>query len=87
MPERRPGYEKRWIGLLFIGLINPMIGSLVGIASAITRHIDEYTVDGKAVDPSAIPIVEDRLQHVLRVVLGDRSAPPGAGSSTSADRA
>jgi cyclic beta-1,2-glucan synthetase len=49
-----------------------------------SRGIASAELDGMAVDPSAIPIVEDGRRHGLRVVLGDLVAAPSAGSARAA---
>jgi cyclic beta-1,2-glucan glucanotransferase len=68
IPASWPGYAITWrirATRYEIAVSNPD-GRCRGIASA--------ELDGAPVDPRAVPIVEDGAVHVVRVVLGRRSA-------------
>jgi cyclic beta-1,2-glucan synthetase len=48
------------------------------------RGIVEAELDGAAVDPRAVPLLDDGGSHRLRVVLGERQGQPGAAAKTEA---
>jgi len=46
------------------------------------RGVAHVELDGRSVDPSRIPIVDDGARHRVRVTLGERKATPGATEIT-----
>jgi cyclic beta-1,2-glucan synthetase len=69
IPPAWPGYSIAWrLGATqyAIDVVNPEHRS-GGVAHAV--------LDGKPVDPRAIPLVDDARRHELRIVLGARLAP------------
>jgi cyclic beta-1,2-glucan synthetase len=71
IPSAWPSFEMRWrLGATcyHVAVTNP---------ERVCRGVSSAELDGQAVDPSAIPLVEDGATHEVRVVLG--GAGPAAG--------
>jgi cyclic beta-1,2-glucan synthetase len=77
IPASWPGYEIAWrfgATRYEITVTNP---------DHRCREVAEASLDGEAVDPTAIPLVDDGGTHAVRVVLGTspaRKAPPRTGT-------
>jgi cyclic beta-1,2-glucan synthetase len=73
IPQAWPGYSIAWrfgATRYAIEVLNPERRS---------RGVGEALLDGRAVDPSAIPLVDDGRRHELKVVLGVQVAAAARG--------
>jgi cyclic beta-1,2-glucan synthetase len=70
IPASWPGYSITW------RLDRTRYEINVVNAGRHSRGIAEATLDGSAVDPSAIPLAHDGMLHKVNVVMGNPTAPP-----------
>jgi cyclic beta-1,2-glucan synthetase len=65
VPAQWPGFEIRW-------RLGPATTYVIEVTNPLRqgRGVAAATLDGAAVDPAAVPVVDDGQTHVVRVVLG-----------------